>query len=186
MNPSARWTARKKSGCVRHFPGGRRGSRSSSRTNRHTSPGLTGSGRSREGYSMTVAGCRQRSVNWDHAPAVVKNLIAKEEDPGKYLAGRPAGGGMQDIRLRAGAAALLSLAAFMSISGAAVVFIWWLFFSRPLQVLKKMRMVIPAIILIAILRFNSGTYRWWRHLLLPAHDRDHPDRGMGIFRVPAG
>jgi energy-coupling factor transporter transmembrane protein EcfT len=55
---------------------------------------------------------------------------------------------MQDIRLRAGAAALLSLAAFTSVSGAVVVFIWWLAFSRPLQVLKKMRMVIPAIILI--------------------------------------
>jgi len=56
---------------------------------------------------------------------------------------------MQDIRLRAGAAALLSLAAFTSITGAAVVFIWWLIFSRPLLVLTKMRMVIPAIVLIA-------------------------------------
>jgi len=55
---------------------------------------------------------------------------------------------MQDIRLRAGAAAILSLAAFTSITGAAVVFIWWLVFSRPIPVLKKMRMVIPAIILI--------------------------------------
>jgi|WetSurMetagenome_2_1015567.scaffolds.fasta_scaffold82886_1 hypothetical protein len=55
---------------------------------------------------------------------------------------------MQDIRLRAGAAAILSLAAFTSIPGAAVVFIWWLIFSRPLQVLRKMQMVIPAIILI--------------------------------------
>ena len=55
---------------------------------------------------------------------------------------------MQDIRLRAGAAALLSLAAFTSFSGAAVVFIWWLAFSRPLKVLKDMRMIIPAIILI--------------------------------------
>jgi energy-coupling factor transporter transmembrane protein EcfT len=60
---------------------------------------------------------------------------------------------MQDIRLRAGAAALLSLAAFTSMTGAAVVFIWWLAFSRPLQVLKKMRMVIPAIILIAFFGF---------------------------------
>jgi energy-coupling factor transporter transmembrane protein EcfT len=60
---------------------------------------------------------------------------------------------MQDIRLRAGAAALLSLAAFTSITGAVVVFIWWLVFSRPLQVLKKMRMVIPAIILIVFFGF---------------------------------
>jgi len=67
---------------------------------------------------------------------------------------------MQDIRLRAGAAALLSLAAFTSITGAMLVFIWWLFFSRPVLVLKKMRMVIPAIILIAffglVLEFTGG------------------------------
>ena len=60
---------------------------------------------------------------------------------------------MQDIRLRAGAAALLSLAAFSSIGGAAVVFIWWLIFSRPLLVLRKMWMVIPAIILIVFFGF---------------------------------
>jgi energy-coupling factor transport system permease protein len=60
---------------------------------------------------------------------------------------------MQDIRLRAGTAALLSLAAFTSITGAAVVFIWWLAFSRPMKVLRKMRMVIPAIILIVFFGF---------------------------------
>jgi hypothetical protein len=60
---------------------------------------------------------------------------------------------MQDIRLRAGAAALLSLVAFTSITGAAVVFIWWLAFSRPLQVLTKMRIVIPAIILVIFFGF---------------------------------
>jgi len=60
---------------------------------------------------------------------------------------------MQDIRLRAGTAALLSLVAFSSITGAVVVFIWWLTFSRPLQVLRKMRMVIPAIILILFFSF---------------------------------
>mgnify|MGYP001327279585 CR=1 FL=1 len=56
---------------------------------------------------------------------------------------------MQDIRLRAGTAALLSLAAFTGTIGAAVVFIWWLIFASPLQVLRKMRAVIPAILLIA-------------------------------------
>ena len=60
---------------------------------------------------------------------------------------------MQDIRLRAGTATLLSLAAFSSITGAAVVFVWWLAFSRPLQVLQRMRMVIPAILLIAFFGF---------------------------------
>lgn len=73
---------------------------------------------------------------------------------------------MQDIRLRAGAAALLSLAAFTSVTGAVLVFIWWLFFSRPVQVLKKMRMVIPAIILIAFfglfLEFTGGGgFSYW-------------------------
>jgi energy-coupling factor transport system permease protein len=60
---------------------------------------------------------------------------------------------MQDIRLRAGTAAFLSLTAFSSITGAAIVFIWWLAFSHPLQVVKKMRMVIPAIILIIFFGF---------------------------------
>jgi energy-coupling factor transporter transmembrane protein EcfT len=60
---------------------------------------------------------------------------------------------VQDIRLRAGTATLLSLAAFTSLTGAAVVFVWWLAFSRPLQVLQKMRMVIPAILLIAFFGF---------------------------------
>jgi energy-coupling factor transport system permease protein len=60
---------------------------------------------------------------------------------------------MQDIRLRAGAAAFLSLAAFASVTGAVVVFIWWLVFSRPLQVIRKMRMVIPAIILVVFFGF---------------------------------
>jgi energy-coupling factor transporter transmembrane protein EcfT len=55
---------------------------------------------------------------------------------------------MQDIRLRAGCAAVLSLAAFASITGAVVAFIWWLAFSRPRQVLRKMRLVIPALVLI--------------------------------------
>jgi len=67
---------------------------------------------------------------------------------------------MQDIRIRAGTAALLSLAAFASITGAVVVFIWWLIFARPLQVLRKMRMVIPAIILIGffglVLELSGG------------------------------
>lgn len=55
---------------------------------------------------------------------------------------------MQDIRLRAGTAALLSLAAFTGTTGAAAVFIWWLVFARPWQLKKQMRMVVPAILLI--------------------------------------
>jgi hypothetical protein len=67
---------------------------------------------------------------------------------------------MQDIRLRAGTAAILSLAAFTGIGCAAAVFIWWLIFSRPLLVLKKVRMVIPAVVMIAlfglVLELTSG------------------------------
>lgn len=67
---------------------------------------------------------------------------------------------MQDIRLRTGAAALLSFVAFASLTGALLVLIWWLTFSNPLQVLKKIRGAVPAIILIAffglILEFTGG------------------------------
>jgi energy-coupling factor transporter transmembrane protein EcfT len=67
---------------------------------------------------------------------------------------------MQDIRMQTATAALLSLAAFASITGAAIVFIWWLAFSHPVKVMKKMHMVIPAIILIAffslILELTGG------------------------------
>ncbi len=61
---------------------------------------------------------------------------------------------MEDMRLRAGAALLLTPAAFSSLNGAAVVFLWWLVFSRPLQVLRRMRIVVPAIILTAF--FSLG------------------------------
>ena len=68
---------------------------------------------------------------------------------------------MQDIRLRAGAALLLSLAAFASITGAALVFLWWLAFSRPLLVLRRMRMIVPAILLVAffglVLELTGGS-----------------------------
>jgi energy-coupling factor transport system permease protein len=67
---------------------------------------------------------------------------------------------MQDIRLRAGTAAFLSLAAFSGITGAAVVFVWWLVFCRPLLVLKKVRLLVPALVLIvffsAVLELTGG------------------------------
>lgn len=56
---------------------------------------------------------------------------------------------MQDIRLRTGTAVFLSFAAFISVTGAIIVFVWWLLFSRPVQVFKKIRIVVPAIILVA-------------------------------------
>jgi hypothetical protein len=56
---------------------------------------------------------------------------------------------MQDIRIRTGTAALLSLAAFSSITGAGVVFLWWLVFCHPFWMIKKIRLIIPVILLIA-------------------------------------
>jgi energy-coupling factor transport system permease protein len=56
---------------------------------------------------------------------------------------------MQDIRLRTGAAAVLSLAAFSGIPGAVLVFIWWLVFSQPARVLKKIRILVPALVIVA-------------------------------------
>jgi len=67
---------------------------------------------------------------------------------------------MQDIRLRAGAAALLTLTAFSGSAGALAVFTWWLVFSRPRLVLKKARIVFPAIVLVAffgmVLQLTGG------------------------------
>lgn len=55
---------------------------------------------------------------------------------------------MQDIRMRTGAAALLSLVAFAGITGALLVLIWWLVFSHPGEVLRKIRIAVPAIVLV--------------------------------------
>jgi len=55
---------------------------------------------------------------------------------------------MQDVRIRIGIAAILSGAAFFTIEGALAAFIWWLIFSHPLKVLKKIRVVFPIIIMI--------------------------------------
>jgi hypothetical protein len=55
---------------------------------------------------------------------------------------------MQDVRIRIGIAAVLSAAAFFTIEGAVAAFIWWLAFSHPLAVLKRIRVVFPIIIMI--------------------------------------
>jgi energy-coupling factor transporter transmembrane protein EcfT len=55
---------------------------------------------------------------------------------------------MQDVRIRIGVAAILSGAAFFTIEGALAAFIWWLVFSHPLEVLKRMRVVFPVVIMI--------------------------------------
>ncbi len=57
---------------------------------------------------------------------------------------------MQDPRIRIAAAAVLSLAAFVSLHGAAAVFLWWLVFTHRLQLAKRIRLVFSLILMIAL------------------------------------
>ena len=67
---------------------------------------------------------------------------------------------MQDPRIRIAAAAVLSLAAFMSLHGAAAVFLWWLVFTPCLQLAKRIRLVLSLIFMIAffslVLELSDG------------------------------
>jgi energy-coupling factor transport system permease protein len=56
---------------------------------------------------------------------------------------------MQDPRIRIAAAAVLSLAAFISLQGAAAVFLWWLVFTPRLQLVKRIRLVLSLLLMIA-------------------------------------
>ena len=60
---------------------------------------------------------------------------------------------MQDVRIRTGIAAVLSCVAFFSIEGALAGLIWWLLFANPLEILKRIRVVFPAVLMII---FFSG------------------------------
>jgi hypothetical protein len=68
---------------------------------------------------------------------------------------------MQDPRIRIAAAAVLSLAAFMSLQGAAAVFLWWLVFTPCLQLAKRIRLVFSLILMIAffslVLELSGGS-----------------------------
>ena len=67
---------------------------------------------------------------------------------------------MQDPRIRIASAAFLSLAAFISLHGAAAVFIWWLVFTPRLQLAKRIRLVFSIILMIAffsiVLELSGG------------------------------
>ncbi len=67
---------------------------------------------------------------------------------------------MQDPRIRIVAASVLSLAAFMSLHGAAAVFLWWLVFTPRLDLVKNIRLVFSLILMIAffslILELSGG------------------------------
>jgi hypothetical protein len=54
---------------------------------------------------------------------------------------------MQDPRIRVAAAAILSISAFISIQGAMFVFLWWLIFTPGLALAKKIRVVLPLILM---------------------------------------
>lgn len=68
---------------------------------------------------------------------------------------------MQDPRIRIATAAVLSLAAFMSLQGAAAVFLWWLVFTPRLQLAKKIRLVFSLILMITffslVLELSGGS-----------------------------
>jgi hypothetical protein len=54
---------------------------------------------------------------------------------------------MQDPRIRLAAASILSISAFISIQGAVFVFLWWLVFSPGFALAKKIRVVLPLILM---------------------------------------
>jgi energy-coupling factor transport system permease protein len=55
---------------------------------------------------------------------------------------------MQDMRIRVGAGVLLSLAAFISIDGAAAALIWWLVFAGKMKIIRQIKLVLSLILLI--------------------------------------
>ena len=68
---------------------------------------------------------------------------------------------MQDPRIRIAVASVLSLAAFVSLHGAAAVFLWWLVFTPRLQLAKKIRLVFSLILMITffslVLELSGGS-----------------------------
>ena len=54
---------------------------------------------------------------------------------------------MQDPRIRVAAAAVLSISAFVSLHGAAFACIWWLVFTPGIHLLKKIRLVVPVLLM---------------------------------------
>jgi hypothetical protein len=67
---------------------------------------------------------------------------------------------MQDPRIRIAAGAILSVSAFISIHGAVFAFLWWLAFAPGIHLVKKIRLVLPLLAMIAffslVLEIFSG------------------------------
>jgi energy-coupling factor transport system permease protein len=55
---------------------------------------------------------------------------------------------MQDPRIRIAAASILSIAAFISLQGAAAAFLWWLVFTPRFRIVKRIRLVFSLILMI--------------------------------------
>ena len=66
---------------------------------------------------------------------------------------------MQDIRIRTGAATLLSVVAFFSLTGAVAAFLWWLVFARKTGIFSR-GILLPSVMVIGvfslILEITSG------------------------------
>ena len=60
---------------------------------------------------------------------------------------------MQDIRIRIAAAIFLSIATFISLTGAAAVFLWWLLFCHSVVRMKNVRLILFPILLAAFFSF---------------------------------
>ena len=60
---------------------------------------------------------------------------------------------MQDPRIRIAAASILSIAAFISLQGAAAAFLWWLIFTPRFRIVKTIRLVFSLILMIAFFSF---------------------------------
>ena len=67
---------------------------------------------------------------------------------------------MQDPRIRIAAAAILSVSAFISLHGAVLAFLWWLVFTPHVHLAKKIRLVVPLLLVTAffslVLEIFSG------------------------------
>jgi hypothetical protein len=58
---------------------------------------------------------------------------------------------MQDVRIRIGAAAVLSFSAFVSLWGAAAAFFWFFIFTPRLESIRRLRFVIGVFVMIGII-----------------------------------
>jgi hypothetical protein len=56
---------------------------------------------------------------------------------------------MQDPRIRIAAASILSIASFISLQGAVAALLWWLVFTPRFRIIKKIRLVLSLILMIA-------------------------------------